>query len=287
MSPFEQNIAQIWGKKGQDWLKKLPSIVDNLAQHWRLTNLKPVANLSYNYVMTGLQNNKPIILKIGYDQKELSNEYFALKAYKQACIKLIDGHCDSNALLLEQAVPGASLKSLYPEFDDSALKITADIMKKLHKEEIPLNSGLPTVQEWFKNLFEPQNVLNEYHINKARTLAQKLFANQTNPVLLHGDLHHDNIILNGTEYLAIDPKGIIGDPAYEVYAFIKNPDPLVPKSKDLMMHRIGLFSKYLDIPEIKLRQWAYVQAVLEACWAVKDGHINPEISLIEAQELDF
>lgn len=235
------------------------NIVNKLSNIWQLTDLEPVQNLSYNYVMTGLQNNTQIILKIGCDPKDIIYEANALEIYNQnGCIKLIDKNFEYNALLLERAIPGTSLKNFYPENDDGALEISVDVIKKLHSAKIPKNIQMPTVKDWFKDLFETQSQLDQYHINKARKIVGHLIKNQTKEVLLHGDLHHDNILLSQHGYLAIDPKGIIGDQAFEIYSFIKNPDPTeILKPKDLMLHRIELFSKYLNIDKNKLREACY------------------------------
>jgi streptomycin 6-kinase len=94
-------------------------------------------------------------------------------------------------------------------------------------------------------------------------------------VLLHGDLHHDNILsLGDGSWVAIDPKGVVGDPAYEVAPFICNPMPELLERIDLaliMTRRLQLFSERLNIPLRRLRDWSYVHAVLAACWSAQEN----------------
>ncbi|WP_341788904.1 MULTISPECIES: hypothetical protein [unclassified Rickettsia] len=87
----------------------MPKIVTELAIDWNLTELKSINNLSFNYVLSGYQNNTPIILKISFDNTELLKEAEALKAFRNfgAVAILAQKH---NALLLERAVLGVSLK---------------------------------------------------------------------------------------------------------------------------------------------------------------------------------
>jgi streptomycin 6-kinase len=219
---FDTNIIKVWGDTGRLWLDKLPTIISILSKYWNLTNLNPVDNLSYNYVLTGYQDILPVVLKISCNQAEIQKEIVTLQTYNgNNSIKLLDSYLEYNACLLEKATPGGSLKSFFPDNDDEALVYAANIMKALHSVTIPTHLNLPTLKSWLKDLHNPHSNLSYYHINKAQNLAHNLFETQTKSVLLHGDLHHDNILLSKRGWLAIDPKGIIGDPAFEVYGFIK------------------------------------------------------------------
>ena len=93
-------------------------------------------------------------------------------------------------------------------------------------------------------------------------------------VLLHGDLHHDNILQNGNDWLVIDPKGVIGEPEYEVTAFIRNPIPELLTHADapnIILNRITHFAKILELSERRIIDWCFVQAVLAWIWALEDG----------------
>ncbi len=54
-------------------------------------------------------------------------------------------------------------------------------------------------------------------------LAQELLLSQGEPVLLHGDLHHYNLLQHQDTWLAIDPKGVVGEREFEIGAFLRNP----------------------------------------------------------------
>ncbi len=91
--------------------------------------------------------------------------------------------------------------------------------------------------------------------------------------MLHGDLHHDNILQQGNDWLIIDPKGVIGEQAYEIAAFIRNPIPNLlsnDNAKDIVQDRINLFSHILNIPKTKIANWCFAQAVLAWIWALED-----------------
>ena len=93
-------------------------------------------------------------------------------------------------------------------------------------------------------------------------------------MLLHGDLHHDNILQNGHDWIAIDPKGVVGTSDYEVAAFIRNPIPellTLVDPKSIIHDRISAFSTTLGIPQERILDWCFVQSVLSWIWAIEDG----------------
>lgn len=111
-------------------------------------------------------------------------------------------------------------------------------------------------------------------MRSARSLASDLIKSQGSPVLLHGDLHHDNVLKNKDDWVAIDPKGVMREPAYEVGAFIRNPLPELFESKhiqEILSKRFDCFSALLRVDRQRLIDWSFVQAVLAACWACEDN----------------
>ena len=117
------------------------------------------------------------------------------------------------------------------------------------------------------------NIPNHY-LQKARKLRDQLLQTSEADVLLHGDLHHDNILQNGDDWLVIDPKEVIGEPAYEVAAFIRNPIPELLTHADapnIILNRITRFAELLELPSQRILDWCFVQAVLSWVWSIEDG----------------
>jgi streptomycin 6-kinase len=93
-------------------------------------------------------------------------------------------------------------------------------------------------------------------------------------VLLHGDLHHGNI-LAGTrqEWLAIDPQGVVGETAYEVGAFLRNPIEVLTDRPDLiplMSRRVSLVAETMQLDRARVAGWGMAQAVLAGIWSYED-----------------
>ncbi len=275
MTTFEKNILEMYGEQAQKWLGQLPDMVTFLAREWGLSNLLVVNNLSYNFVMSGKQGGKDIILKFGLERDEIHREALALQAFSgHGCAKLLNFNKQYNAILMEMVLPGHSLKSLFPHQDDEAIDIACQIISDLHEAPIPASETFPTLEDWL-SLFKETGRLSSPPLKKASIQIKYLLESAPRWVLLHGDLHHDNILSQGNKgWVAIDPKGVVGDPGFEASVFIYNPITELydhPEIKEIIAKRIKLFAQHLDYSEQRLRDWTYVRAVLAACWAVEDN----------------
>lgn len=272
MKTFEQNIINLYGEKGRQWQENLPNHVAQLANTYGLSNLKAVNNLSYNYVLSGLQGAQPIILKLGLDIDGFKREAAALMAFSG--FGVVEILSENNGLLLvECAVPGISLKFYFPEKDDEAINITANVIKRLQKAPIPSTHAFPHIKDWLEAL-DGDLKIPAPTLQKARELRDQLLKTAYPDILLHGDLHHDNILQNGNDWVVIDPKGVIGESAYEVAAFIRNPIPELLTYADapnIILNRITRFAELLELPSQRILDWCFVQAVLSWVWAIEDS----------------
>ena len=272
MTTFHSNIISIYGEKGKAWLDELPELVAAISSELGLRDLIEVTNLTYNYVLSGLQGDHPIILKLGLDHEALTREAFVLKCFAgHGAVNVLAQ--DKGMLLLERAVPGTSLKSYFPNQEHESIGIVCGVMQKLHQANIPVAHNLSPIKDWLTALDKDLNIPNEY-LKKARNLRDQLLKTADANVLLHGDLHHDNILQNGNDWVVIDPKGVIGESAYEVAAFIRNPIPELLTHADapnIILNRITRFAELLELPSQRILDWCFVQAVLSWVWAIEDG----------------
>lgn len=271
MNTFQSNIISIYGEKGKAWLNELPQLVAATSSKLDLRDLIEVANLTYNYVLSGFQGYNPIILKLGLDHEALTREAFALRCFAgYGVVKVLAE--DDGMLLLERAVPGTSLKSYFPDREQESIEIVCGVMKKLHQANIPTAQNFPHIKDWLMALDRDWSIPDVY-LKKARKLRDQLLKTAEPDVLLHGDLHHDNILKNGHDWAVIDPKGVIGEPAYEVAAFIRNPmqELLYQADAPTVIHnRVTHFVKIMELPSQRILDWCFVQAVLAWAWALED-----------------
>ena len=146
-------------------------------------------------------------------------------------------------------------------------------MKKLHTVNIPKDHTFPHIKDWLAALDNDWSIPHDF-LQKAKKLRDELLQTSKLDVLLHGDLHHDNILQDADGWLVIDPKGVIGEPAYEVAAFIRNPMLELLNHYDapnIIDNRVTRFAELFELPSQRILDWCFVQAVLAWVWALEDG----------------
>jgi len=205
ISKLKNNIINIFGEKGNKWLNNLPSIIGELITHWQLTSVTPVSNMTFNYVAKANTPKYAVILKISCDEKSIIKEKNALEYfYGKASVKIIDYHPTYFALLLEQAIPGITLKSLYPSQLEFVMDNYIKTMRKLHQTNKNNLPHFPHIKDWLTALDKVQSDKIPSHLLKISIqLKNQLLDSITNEIVLHGDLHHDNILKNNNHWIAI------------------------------------------------------------------------------------
>jgi streptomycin 6-kinase len=270
---FAQTITSIYGDQGAQWLAQLPQLIEQCVQQWQLTDLQPVANLTCNYVLFGMQNGMPVGLKLRCVADELGKEVTALTAFAgHGSVKLLAHNDQLGALLLERALPGDTLTSYFPQDDAKATQIAANLVRTLH--QVNPVGGFPLLHNVLPDLSKEPQALMPF-LARARDLKAHLLVTQQKQVLLHGDFHHGNILAagNGT-WVVIDPEGIIGDPVYDLAVYIRNPLKelvIAPNAKIIIPTRISDFAQQLGYSPQRIYDWVYVQAVCSVYWSLEDG----------------
>jgi streptomycin 6-kinase len=280
---FEDTVVGLYGVRGAAWLRQLPSLVSRFEARWSLTAHAPLPNLSYNYVAPATDAaGTPLMLKLGVPNPELLSEIDALHAYDgRGCVRLLACDREQGALLLERLVPGTPLAGLCVHDDEQCTSVAARIMHALWRPAPP-NHSFPTIERWVAGLgrrharFENgTGPLPGALVERAEGLFADLLDSMDSPVLLHGDLHHDNILADGpNSWKAIDPKGVIGEPAYEVGALLRNPFPSLlsmPRPQRILGRRLDQLCSELGFDRQRLLDWSLAQAVLSAWWCLEDN----------------
>jgi streptomycin 6-kinase len=290
---FARTIIDVYEADGVAWLERLPATIADCARRWSLSVAPPVPNLSYNYVAPAIRSDgAEVVLKLGVPSTELRTEIAALRLYGgRGCAMLLDADADQGHLLLERLRPGTPLADLAD--DEQATAIAAEIMRQLWRP-VPPDHPFPTVARWAAGM---QRLRAEFGggtgpfpvrlVERAERLFADLLSSMDAPVLLHGDLHHWNILAAERQpWLAIDPKGIVGEPAYEVGALLRNRLEVAPDMKRLTARRIDQLAEALGFDRARILAWCLAQAVLSAWWSYEDHGSGWEEMVEFAETLD-
>ncbi|MEZ4521831.1 MAG: aminoglycoside phosphotransferase family protein [Thermomicrobiales bacterium] len=279
---FKTFIESYFGEAGTSWLAEIPRIVSRYADLWALEIEGPFDGLTYNYV-TGVKlvDGSQAVLKVGVPEKEQRAEIFALRAFEgRGIVRLFASSVDDHVALIERLSPGTMLSTYFPDRDGEATAIAAGIMNDLAIPAPPDREQYSTVEGWFvsgmqhlREAFDGgTGPFPEPLVDRAESLSVDLLASTGDRWLIHGDLHHMNILStdNGRGWLAIDPKGVIGDRAYEAAPFLLNPNTMIHGATDLdaiLARRIDILSEMLDIDRRRIHGWALAFSVLSSWWS--------------------
>jgi streptomycin 6-kinase len=284
---FIKTIENTFSEDGKRWLEELPDLIEVAVKSWDLTHIKAVDNLSYNFVAFASQNGKEVVLKIGVPNREFISEMAALSHFNgDGCVSLLEHDREHFMFLMERLFPGKMLASLAN--DEQRTHIACDVMIHLWRLA-PEGQPFINLSEWFGELklLRPRfggatGPFPKELFERAESLIPEIFATSSPPVLIHGDLHHYNILSAGESWLAIDPKGVIGQPEYECGPLLTNPiDEFLqmPDPVKVTERRIAILSERLGFPRERIRDWGLCHSVLSAFWDMREDGSGVEYSL--------
>jgi streptomycin 6-kinase len=179
---------------------------------------------------------------------------------------------DGSALLMERATGTVSLAEMAKSGrDDEASHIICSVAAKLHSQKGPYPYDLVPLNIWFKDLV---SAVAKYGgvFEKCSKIANALFENPIDIKVLHGDIHHGNILDFGSKgWLAIDPKGLIGERGFDYANLFCNPDIATATKPGRLLKQVRIVSAKANLDPKRLLQWIAAWAGLSAAWSLDDG----------------
>lgn len=266
--------------EGTAWRTDIAAVAETCRQKWSLTLGPAYDRLSWNMVLHATRaEGTPAVLKIGPPGAPLTRETEALRLFDgNGSPLLYEADFHLGALLIERLEPGTALRAV--EDESEAMRKAAGVMLTLWRP-LPAEHPFTTVTTLAEGLERLRHRFNggsgpipERLVDRAQALFTDLIASQGDAVLLHGDLHHDNVLLSAERgWLAIDPKGIAGEREYEPGPLLRNPPSLLcePQPARTLRHRIDQLSETLGLDRERVHGWALAQAVLAAAWGLEDS----------------
>ncbi|MEZ5667959.1 MAG: aminoglycoside phosphotransferase family protein [Alphaproteobacteria bacterium] len=249
---------------------------------WRLTPEAVLGRSPWSLAMRVRRDGRPLVLKlVDPATDEMNGAPLLARFGGRGAVRLLAR--DGAASLLECAQPGRPLAALVGEGrDDAATRILCTVAQALHQAPIAgapcptvarLGAGFARIRRHPRRAALPPATLD-----RAAGLYRDLAASQDRRVLLHGDLHHENVLFDaGRGWLAIDPKGALGEPAWEAGAALRNPlGPDTPAADpETMARRVAVMAEMLALDRRRILGWCAAQAVLAAIWSIEAGRGRP------------
>ena len=270
------------GEEGAEWLRRLPELVEEYAARWSL-EIGPPLPANYSFVAPAdREDGTRAIIKVNLVERENVHEADALRTYAgKGAVLLHEADPQAGVLLLEQCEPGTTLAEAVPD-DEEATAIAATVLRRLWR---PVEPGHPferaadRAREWSASILSDFAAMGRPFERKLAEQASGLFAeladSSDESFLLHQDFHHYNVLSAQREaWLAIDPKPIVGERAFDIGAFLRNPGPEIlsmPDPKAFTARRIDRFAAELELDRGRITGWALAQAVELGLWSLSVG----------------
>jgi streptomycin 6-kinase len=273
---FAQSTVAREGDAGAAWLAELPEIIEDLLARWDCTVDGEVAYGQVGVVVPV----RGAALKVSFPHPGNDHEPDAFEAWDgRGAVKLYERDDARYAMLLERAHPSTLFEN-----DEDVVTIAGVLHRRL---TIPAPDGLPRLSEqadgWAealrKDAAELDHPLPAAVVDAALAVVDDLGRNQPE-ILIHGDFHPRNILSADREpWLAIDPKGYVGDPAYDAAIFLRTRayhlfvgEGLL--AADLLRQlraELGQFAEASGIDPERINRWLQLIAVQSSFWGRRHG----------------
>ncbi len=179
---------------------------------------------------------------------------------------------DGEALLMVRAQGSASLAQMATRgHDGDVTRILCATASHLHRPRPEPLPPLVPLTQWFNTLLIAAPAHDRFWGRCSRT-AHELLASPRDVTVLHGDIHHGNVLDFGElGWLAIDPKGLYGERAFDYANIFCNPDGESDLAQDNFSRRIELITEIAGIERQRLLQWVLAWTGLSTAWMLEDG----------------
>ena len=286
---FEAAVRVRVGTDADEWLAAVPDLISSVTGRWDL-HVTAVANRidAFGLSIPARRESDRVTLRIAYPDAFLADETAALRAWDGAGAVRVLEEDERGAQLRSSPTPGTALSLERNEM--RALRMVADALRELW---ITPPEGMQTlaaeVRTWgssmperFESVHQP---FDEQLMRDAEVMFRSFGPSQMDAVLLHGDVRLDTFLLDGERAVAIDPKPLAGEPAFDVAALLRDgPGELVrdpAAGRQRLQGRLEQLTDLLDVRASRVRGWAFAVAIDTGLYAYETGDIDGGDLMIE------
>jgi streptomycin 6-kinase len=259
--------------EGKVWLAALPHLLSELIRAWQLELGAPFENANVSYVVPAIRGAEHVVLKVQWPHEESAYEAEALRAWDgDGAVKLLAYDENRHALLLEQCRPGTTLAAA---LSVDPIAVVIDLLPRLWKPAGPPFKSLSTeAKEWSATLYSDWETsgskCERSLVDAAAEFIEQLTSRPSEYVLVHQDLHGDNVIAAERQpWLAIDPKPLLAEREFSLAPVIRSFE--FGHSRAAVIQRLDRLSVGLGLDRERVRGWTIVQTV---AWSFSSGFAN-------------
>ena len=229
------------------------------------------------------RDGEPAMLKIADAPEEKSGAELMVWWNGIGAARVLEHRDD--AILLERATGSRSLAEMARNGeDDEATRIICKAVAGLHASRGGALPQLIPLVHRFRSLEAMAHCEGGIFVQSA-VVARALLSEPRDVVALHGDIHHGNILdFAERGWLAIDPKGLVGERGFDYANLFCNPDNAVATSPGRLARQVTVVAEVAGIERGRLLRWVIAWAGLSAAWLIEDGedeHVEPALRVAE------
>ena len=260
--------------QGRAWLAGLPDRIEACAERWRLRIGAPFATAFTSLTVPArLADGTDVVLKIPFADRETEHEHLALSLWDgDGAVRLLDQDSELGAFLIERCVPGTPLSN---SGQDIALDVLSSLLPRLWKPATapPFRALAEEAAWWASHLRESWERAGrpypEMLVNAALDALRALPDGQGEQVLLHQDLHGDNVLRAEREpWLAIDTKPLVGEREFGLAPIVRSFE--FGHSRDEVRRRLDRLSSELGLDRERARLWCMAQTI---AWSIGSDYL--------------
>lgn len=261
------------GPAWADWLDGLPRLLREVLGEWELVvDGRSVHGNTALVVPVLTADGRRAALKIGWPHAEAEHEALALQRWGgRGAVRLLRADPRRWALLLERL----GTEDLRAVDDVEACEIVGRLSRQLQVPAAPqLRTLSAQAARWADELAVVASALPVPHrmVDHARSLARDFASDErTDGILIHTDLHFSNVLRDGADWAAIDPKPLSGDPHYEIAPMLWNRIDLTRDFREVIRRRFVTLVDAIGLDEDRARDWVIVRMLVTVKGELEDN----------------
>jgi streptomycin 6-kinase len=239
---------------------------------WRLTpDGAPFESLA-GALLAVRRGESPAMLKLAKAEEERRGAALLAWYGGEGAVRVLE--MEAEALLMERAVGTLTLAAMARGGeDDEATGVLCEVATKLHEpRDADPPESLAALPLWFRELAVAANRHGGAYA-LAASIAEELLEAPQDIVVLHGDLHHGNVLHDAARgWLAIDPKGVIGERGYDFANMLCNPDVETASAPGRLVRQLEVICEAAGLERERQLMWTLAYCGLSASWTLADGN---------------